>query len=835
MKYLSLKILISRYSFFIVFFFASLYFFFLPKTIEADFSLDTSFGLAGKVITSFDGNNSYSFDLVTQSDGKIIVVGFASNGNHNNWVIVRYNTDGSIDNTFGLGGKVVQDFGYNNKAKAVALRRDGKIIVGGSDPDAPGGQYWTIAQYNTNGTLDSGFGNGGIVTTNVPLNGGTLTMLDLKIDYLGRIITVCYNGGYTLNSDLVLVRYNSEGTLDDTFGNFGIVRSRYDGSLNDAAHTVTIQDDGKIILFGEYAYGGPASLILLRYNQNGSLDNTFGTDGIVTEQIGYHNHAGEVKIQSDGKILIGGSYYVNYGSYPKIFVIRYNSDGSHDNSFGIGGYSLNPFDDELSSNANSIDIFSDGKILIGGDSGVNPNDSFEVWRLSTNGFRDNSFGNNGTIMTSIPGQNSSISEVNLESDSKIIVTGGTCSSFCNWGLLQYIKDNVSKPNLSVPSLKQYDLPWGIQVYDSALRWSPLNPYIARWGCALTSAAMVLKYYGINSMPGGLALDPGLLNLWLKNEPDGYVGNGLVNWLAVSRLSKQAVLANNIVAFDALEYTNVTGENKSSLLTDLEQQIPGILEVNPSAHTSHFVVAKGTTANSFTINDPAQEFNSDTLLDRYNNHFSSYGKLVPAQTDLSYIMFVASPSVSLTLKDDFGNTVANSFIQHPFEDDTARGSAPTGDITMLYYPKPATGGYTLTITGVADGVYRIESYLYDTNGEVQMFSLDGFIQNGSSDSLHIEFNRIQKDLDRETKIASFDSTIKDLDEAFALGLIDNNPYHAIRAAIEGAKRHSEAARKTQALQRLTDAMEKLTKERGSNVDENAYQILSYDIEYLISKP
>ena len=141
--------------------------------------------------------------------------------------------------------------------------------------------------------------------------------------------------------------------------------------------------------------------------------------------------------------------------------------------------------------------------------------------------------------------------------------------------------------LDVPLLKQTNAAWKSRIYDSANLWSPRDPSINAWGCALTSAAMVFNYHGLKKLPSGIALTPSTLNDWLKTQKDGYVGNGLVNWLALTRLSKQSVSVNNIFSFDALEFSKLIPGSISGIKIDLSNNITDILE-----EPGHFIVAKG---------------------------------------------------------------------------------------------------------------------------------------------------------------------------------------------------------------------------------------------------
>src|ERR1051326_5460856 len=172
------------------------------------------------------------------------------------------------------------------------------------------------------GTLDNSFGTGGIVTTEFsPADGGN----DVAIQSDGKIIVVG-EGGYGIE----LARYNSDGSLDLSFGSGGKVTTAI-GNSGSGGDAIATQGDGKIVVGG---YGG-GDFALVRYNSNGSLDNTFGSGGIVTTDFGNSEGANSLVIQSDGKIVLGGNVLSNKGQ--DFALARYNSNGSLDNTYGTGG------------------------------------------------------------------------------------------------------------------------------------------------------------------------------------------------------------------------------------------------------------------------------------------------------------------------------------------------------------------------------------------------------------------------------------------------------------------------------------------------------------------
>jgi uncharacterized delta-60 repeat protein len=411
-------------------------FFQLPHAHADQVALDPTFGNNGIVTTPF-GHNAAPSDAISQTDGKTIVVGFASNGSHNNWAIVRYNPNGSLDPSFGTNGIIIQDFGYDNVANGVGLQSNGEIIVAGADPVGSGGQFWTIGRYTTNGVLDTTFGNNGIATTTVPLNGSGTVLFDLAIQPDDKIVAVGYNGTSSPSNQVILVRYNADGSLDQTFGNGGIVvTGNIGGSIFDIGSAVALEPDGKIAVFGDLSYGGNSSYIfLLRYNSDGSIDTTFGNGGNIIEQIGDENGGRDVVVQpNDGKVVVTGQA-VSSGQ-GSTYAVRYNPNGGRDATFANNGL----FENSFASNSRASTLIlqpTDGKILLGG---ADENDTvFALRRLNTDGTLDNGFGTNGSILTSVGSSytNEGVRAIALPSSGKILAVGMGCSSYCDWALAQY--------------------------------------------------------------------------------------------------------------------------------------------------------------------------------------------------------------------------------------------------------------------------------------------------------------------------------------------------------------------------------------------------------------
>ncbi len=302
----------------------------VPITVK---NLDTTFGSAGKVITDI-GSNDYARAVAIQGDGKIVATGFAAESifgsvppRTSTFALVRYNTDGSLDTTFGSAGKVTTAIGSaaDDYASAMAIQSDGKIVAAGTSWNGTPNFAFALVRYNTDGSLDTTFGGTGKVTTSIVSDNQAYAVAiqgDGKIVAVGR----SWTGG---NYDFALARYNTDGSLDTTFGGTGKVTTSI-GSGDDVADAVAIQGDGKIVVAGTSSTGAPnCDFALVRYNTDGSLDTTFGTNGMVITAIGTGiNIANAVVIQGDGKIVAAG--YSNNGpglSY-NFALARYNTEGA---------------------------------------------------------------------------------------------------------------------------------------------------------------------------------------------------------------------------------------------------------------------------------------------------------------------------------------------------------------------------------------------------------------------------------------------------------------------------------------------------------------------------
>jgi uncharacterized delta-60 repeat protein len=360
-------------------------------------TLDLSFGNNGYVRTP---GTEKAFDLAIQSDGKVILAGFTGISAHQqNFCLVRYNQNGSLDNQFGNAGIVTTEIlplDLDN-AFAVEVLANGQILVGGYMTMPNLGSYFVMVRYNANGTIDSSFASNSAGSPSFFPNGvGRIN--DFKIQPNGKIVAV----GSNSQSHFVVYRFHANGSVDSTFNGTG---SYLFNMLDEqGSNSLELQADGKIVVVGaaKEPYSSAHNelfALIVRLDSNGTLDQTFNSIGFDTVSVNnaFGSSFGDVlstslAIQADGKILLPVNYKTIYGK--RSFVIRYNANGSLDQSFGdqvtLGSTEL--FEGKIT----DIKVLSDSKIVVlsNRDEIYFSSDEFMVSRLLSNGIFDNSFGNN---------------------------------------------------------------------------------------------------------------------------------------------------------------------------------------------------------------------------------------------------------------------------------------------------------------------------------------------------------------------------------------------------------------------------------------------------------
>jgi uncharacterized delta-60 repeat protein len=416
---------------------------------------DPTFGTGGVVTTDFNNATNIAHGLALQSDGKIILAGEATKTSSSDIAVVRLNPNGSLDTTFGTGGKTTIDlFGSDDRAFSVALQDD-KILLTGDTYNPAVGSFQAVLRLNSNGSRDISFGKSGVVTR--PFSDGVGVAFSVGLQPGGKIVTGSYSQNVNGKLGFGFARYNNDGTPDSSFGaggivlspigssssgaramevlsdgrfvavgdvakDFAIARYQIDGTLDptfnagapeltnfpfanvlssrDYAYSLVQQPDGKLLAAGysDSAFSGDA-FSLARYNLNGNLDSSFGQGGKVLLNLSFAAAATPLALRLDGKILQGGAAFVPNATaaHTGAALVQYNPDGSLDTNWGNGGMVLLDIEPNASSAIQAMGVQSDGSIVAAGF--INPSfngfpadHNFAIWRYNPDGTQDLNFG-----------------------------------------------------------------------------------------------------------------------------------------------------------------------------------------------------------------------------------------------------------------------------------------------------------------------------------------------------------------------------------------------------------------------------------------------------------
>jgi uncharacterized delta-60 repeat protein len=397
---------------------------FFSFTSHAQYALDWTFNAGGVLSIPLFYNYNFAKALALQPDGKIIIGGNLQYGTAiTKLALVRCNSDGSYDSSFdGDGIFMIDGLSLND----VELQSDGKILFSGITGTVLG---FTVARLNGDGSFDTTFATGGIYNYDFG-GGGASGGISVQPD--GKIL-----GTVDLNPEYGLVRLNADGSSDTTFDSDGLaIHPAHGPSVQNQAYDVMLQPDGKMVVLG----GSSTSyLCLVRFETDGSLDSSFGVNGFVSSlqvEFAGTNAPGvsSMALQPDGKILVMGN-----SGLSRWAVTRVNADGSPDVSFNM------VVEDSINNGrvARSLFLQTDGKIIIAGYTDNFANANFLVKRYNSDGTPDISFASGGSIITDL-GALDRIYAVAQQPDQKIVVAGqtytGTYTS--NFLLARYNQNGV---------------------------------------------------------------------------------------------------------------------------------------------------------------------------------------------------------------------------------------------------------------------------------------------------------------------------------------------------------------------------------------------------------
>lgn len=376
--------------------------------------LDPTFSADGLVKSSL----AWANDVAIQKDGKIVIAGHGS-GALTSPSVQRYNVDGSVDTSFApSGGKQALTYSFG-----LAIQSDGKIVVVGQAGYSSQDFGFGIVRYNTNGSLDTSFGNKGVVVTNTGVasksqGGGNEAAYDVAIQNDGKIVVAGWSQQGTGPSEFTAVRYSPNGALDTSFGGAGIVKSG-----TGLAAAVDIAPDDKVVVSGRLN-DGAAGAAVVRYNSNGSLDLSFGVGGkaafpVTPDNTTFFNAYGGAIFQSGGAIVVAGWSQDSTG-VQKQTLARLTSSGQIDATFGNLGYAIN----SRLAQGLAIAQTANGVLLAAGADSAHS--KFGVAAYLPNGQPDTTFGNSGTALASFgDGTSGDIFGQALQADGKIVVAGDT--------------------------------------------------------------------------------------------------------------------------------------------------------------------------------------------------------------------------------------------------------------------------------------------------------------------------------------------------------------------------------------------------------------------------
>src|SRR5262245_48459160 len=393
----------------------------MTPVVSAPGDLDTTFNGTGVAITEFGHGDDTANAATQQADGKLVIAGSTSG----QVAVCRYNLDGSLDTSFGGTGKVRIDVSFGSAANGVKIQADGKIVLAGVTQDFQNNQSFLVIRLNPDGTQDKSFGQGGQVTTLFGRGEALALQVDQKIVVIG-----------TNSLGIGVVRYNTDGTLDSSFGTGG---KAIVGAALDVGSAVMIQPDGKIVIADDR--NNPPAFVVIRLNTNGSPDNTFGSGGTAVTSFGLPAFAEAVALQPatlsvPEKIVVAG--VVNSVGNDIFALARYNLDGSLDNTFDTDG--------KLTTAIGPVNflaglVITGGvlpKIVLAGTSGPKfGNLAFTLVRYNLDGSLDPTFGGTGSVVTPISNNGSDFAHALTIQSGKLVIAGSCFTSNYDFAVARY--------------------------------------------------------------------------------------------------------------------------------------------------------------------------------------------------------------------------------------------------------------------------------------------------------------------------------------------------------------------------------------------------------------
>jgi uncharacterized delta-60 repeat protein len=560
---------------------------------NSDGTRDLSFGVGGYVNTPFRKGGSFANAFTVQPDGKIVVVGWIRyDGSYpgdtrHEVAIARYNPDGSLDTSFGTGGKQTVKAGtylhYNDNARAVAIQEDGKILV--LADIGPGSIGRGILRLNTDGSVDNAFGSAGVL----PLR-DDVAFFQLAIQPDGKILAA--GSQYiNYNARFAAVRLAADGSYDQSFGNAGLAVSAVTSS-QDWGAAMLLQPDGKILISGAN---------IVRLNTDGSMDTTFDQDG-------YASIGGALALQSDGSIVTAyTSSHSSSGSADAatMYVQRLTPSGQLDATFGTNGHVIKEFGKDSYGGA-SVVIDGNGKITVATSVATHDRGNTALLRFEGDGSSDSTFGLGGVLITNSADAQSFPRSVRIQVDGKILVAGTVLARYNDDGSLDTSFNGTGKAN---PYLNGWDME--VQPDGKIILIGTVAPDIHHSFFAVarytSSGALDTSFNqsGIATMDLGSGIDEGSIGLL---QADGKIvvagqinpNNGQPRTIGLARVNSDGTLDSSF-GIGGKVFTTVPGED-TPWISGIAQQSDGK------------IVLSGRATGSSETDDLLIRYDYDGLLD-----------------------------------------------------------------------------------------------------------------------------------------------------------------------------------------------------------------------------
>lgn len=392
---------------------------------------------------------------------------------------------------------------------------------------------------------------------------------------------------------------------------------------------------------------------------------------------------------------------------------------------------------------------------------------------------------------------------------------------------------LAEETLPVPYFSQSDPLWGNDIYDH------MNTTMASRGCAVTSAAMILKHFNVQNTPGNpdaspnpllqQIINPGTLNEWMKSRNDSTFKSGATNWALIGTLTKQTHELDPTNPH--LEFTYMDTSELDNLLS---QNLPVILDLDypPSPSGAHFVVATKKEGDNYLINDPLDE--TRTTLNPYYSIIDRIGYFDVTNSDFSYLILAVNPQIDIKLRDEGGMEVGYQFIQDPVVDSVTNSTSGAEQQKMLFLKHPPSGKYTLKISALNNQTFQLDTYLYDQNGDGGLKTFTGIVGPNDTDTFSINIDPENSENSIIQNQITFLTLINDINTSFRLKWIKKPAYKFLLPQAKLAQKFYQKNKKLFVKKILEGMLMQLKIFSELNlVNTEAYKLLKFDIEYLLS--